>query len=103
MPPDGFSATGQLWGNPLYRWDYHKKTGYEWWLKRIAYSFQLYDAVRIDHFRGFDEYYAIPYGEKTAVNGKWMPGPGIDFFRTVEEKLGKLDIIAPQKIFDLGF
>ncbi len=98
-PPDGFSATGQLWGNPLYRWDYHKKNGYEWWMKRIAYSFQLYDAVRIDHFRGFDEYYAIPYGEKTAVNGKWMPGPGIDFFRTIEEKLGHLDIIAE----DLGF
>ena len=98
-PPDGFSATGQLWGNPLYRWEYHKKTGYDWWMKRIAYSFQLYDAVRIDHFRGFDEYYAIPYGEKTAVNGTWMPGPGIEFFRTVEEKLGHLDIIAE----DLGF
>ena len=68
-------------------------------MKRIAYSFQLYDAVRIDHFRGFDEYYAIPYGEKTAVNGTWMPGPGIEFFRTVEEKLGHLDIIAE----DLGF
>ena len=98
-PPDGFSATGQLWGNPLYRWEYHRKTGYAWWMKRIAYSFQLYDAVRIDHFRGFDEYYAIPYGEKTAVNGTWMPGPGIEFFRMVEEKLGHLDIIAE----DLGF
>lgn len=98
-PPDGFSATGQLWGNPLYDWEYHKKTGYEWWLKRIAYCFRWYDVVRIDHFRGFDEYYAIPYGEETAVNGKWMPGPGIDFFHAIEKKLGRLDIIAE----DLGF
>lgn len=98
-PPDGFSATGQLWGNPLYDWEYHKETGYEWWMKRITHCFRLYDVVRIDHFRGFDEYYSIPYGDTTAVNGKWMPGPGIDFFRTVEEKLGKLNIIAE----DLGF
>ena len=98
-PPDGFSATGQLWGNPLYDWEYHKKTGYAWWMRRIVHCFRLYDIVRIDHFRGFDEYYAIPYGEKTAVNGKWMPGPGIEFFRTMEEKLGRLNIIAE----DLGF
>lgn len=98
-PPDGFSATGQLWGNPLYDWEYHKKTGYAWWMRRIVHCFRLYDIVRIDHFRGFDEYYAIPYGEKTAVNGKWMPGPGIQFFRTMEEKLGRLNIIAE----DLGF
>ena len=70
-PPDAFSATGQLWGNPLYNWAYHKKTGYDWWLKRIAYCFDLYDIVRIDHFRGFDEYYSIPYGDETAVNGHW--------------------------------
>ena len=69
-PPDGFSADGQLWGNPLYDWEYHKKTGYAWWMRRIAHCFALYDIVRIDHFRGFDEYYAIPYGEKTARNGK---------------------------------
>ena len=68
-PPDGFSATGQLWGNPLYNWEYHKETGYTWWLERIAHCFRLYDVVRIDHFRGFDEYYAIPYGSKTAENG----------------------------------
>lgn len=68
-PPDGFSADGQLWGNPLYDWEYHKKTGYAWWMRRIAHCFALYDIVRIDHFRGFDEYYAIPYGEKTARNG----------------------------------
>ena len=98
-PPDGFSATGQLWGNPLYDWEYHKKTGYAWWMRRNVHCFRLYDIVRIDHFRGFDEYYAIPYGEKTAVNGKWMPGPGIEFFRTMEEKLGRLNIIAE----DLGF
>ena len=98
-PPDAFSATGQLWGNPLYRWDYHKKTGYDWWLKRIAYCFELYDIVRIDHFRGFDEYYSIPYGDETAVNGHWEKGPGMDLFNTVKEKLGELDIIAE----DLGF
>ena len=98
-PPAGFSATGQLWGNPLYRWDYHKETGYAWWIQRIAYSLKLYDVVRIDHFRGFDEYYAIPYGDATAENGKWMPGPGMDLFHAIEEKLGRPDIIAE----DLGF
>ena len=98
-PPDGFSATGQLWGNPLYRWDYHRETGYSWWISRLHYVFQMYDVVRIDHFRGFDEYYSIPYGNKTAVDGTWMPGPGMDLFRTIEEKLGKLNIIAE----DLGF
>ena len=98
-PPDAFSATGQLWGNPLYNWEYHKKTGYDWWLKRIAYCFDLYDIVRIDHFRGFDEYYSIPYGDETAVNGHWEKGPGMDLFNTVKEKLGELDIIAE----DLGF
>ena len=64
-PPDGFSATGQLWGNPLYRWGYHKETGYQWWISRLAYVFRLYDVVRIDHFRGFDEYFSIPYGAET--------------------------------------
>ena len=98
-PPDAFSATGQLWGNPLYDWEYHKKTGYEWWIRRIRYCFKLYDVVRIDHFRGFDEYYAIPYGDETAVNGKWMPGPGMDLFQTIEAKLGRPNIIAE----DLGF
>ena len=98
-PPDAFSATGQLWGNPLYNWAYHKKTGYDWWLKRIAYCFDLYDIVRIDHFRGLDEYYSIPYGDETAVNGHWEKGPGMDLFNTVKEKLGELDIIAE----DLGF
>ena len=98
-PPDAFSATGQLWGNPLFDWEYQKETGYAWWLKRIAHCFSLYDIVRIDHFRGFDEYYAIPYGDKTAEFGRWMPGPGMDLFRTVKEQLGDLRIIAE----DLGF
>ena len=98
-PPDDFSATGQLWGNPLYNWEYHKKTEYNWWIKRIRHCLKLYDVVRIDHFRGFDEYYSIPYGNETAVDGAWMPGPGMDFFYTIEERLGKLNIIAE----DLGF
>lgn len=98
-PPDSFSATGQLWGNPLYRWDYHKKTDYDWWMKRIAYCYQLYDVVRIDHFRGFDEYYSIPYGDETAEFGHWEKGPGYDIFKTMKETLGKKAVIAE----DLGF
>ncbi|MDD7770965.1 4-alpha-glucanotransferase, partial [Suipraeoptans intestinalis] len=98
-PPDGFSATGQLWGNPLYTWEYHKKTGYAWWLQRVRHCFQLYDIMRIDHFRGFDEYYAIPYGEKTAENGAWEAGPGMELFAAIRERLGELPIIAE----DLGF
>ena len=98
-PPDAFSATGQLWGNPLYAWDYHKKTGYDWWMKRVACCFKLYDIIRIDHFRGFDEYYAIPYGDETAENGEWMPGPGMDLFWKVREALGEKPVIAE----DLGY
>ncbi len=98
-PPDAFSATGQLWGNPIYRWDYHKKTGFEWWIARLAHCYKLYDVVRIDHFRGFDEYYAIPYGDPTAEHGEWRPGPGFALFETIREKLGKKDIIAE----DLGY
>lgn len=98
-PPDAFSADGQLWGNPVYKWDYHKQTGYTWWIRRIENSTKLYDVIRIDHFRGFDEYYAIPYGEETAVNGKWKKGPGMDLFRNIEKALGKRDVIAE----DLGF
>lgn len=98
-PPDAFSATGQLWGNPLYRWDYHKKTEYAWWMKRIAYCYELYDVVRIDHFRGFDEYYSIPYGDPTAEFGHWEQGPGYDIFKVMKEKLGKKAVIAE----DLGF
>ena len=98
-PPDGFSADGQLWGNPLFDWEAMKEDGYAWWLRRISFQFQLYDTLRIDHFRGFDSYYAIPYGDTTARNGKWKPGPGIAFFKAVNKALGKKDIIAE----DLGF
>lgn len=98
-PPDGFSATGQLWGNPLYRWDYHRETGYQWWVTRLWYCFELYDVVRIDHFRGFDEYYSIPYGDATAVNGHWDKGPGLSLFQKVEECLGWHEVIAE----DLGY
>ncbi len=98
-PPDAFSATGQLWGNPLYRWDYHKKTGYKWWLKRISQCYKLYDVVRIDHFRGFDEYYAIPYGNPTAEIGEWRKGPGYDLFDVMKRELGDKKVIAE----DLGF
>lgn len=98
-PPDAFSATGQLWGNPLYRWDYHKQTGYDWWLKRMAYCYKLYDIVRIDHFRGFDEYYSIPYEDTTAEFGHWEKGPGYDIFEVLKKKLGNKAIIAE----DLGF
>lgn len=98
-PPDSFSETGQLWGNPLYNWEYNKETNYEWWIKRISHSFKLHDIVRIDHFRGFDEYYAIPYSDDTAKNGQWRQGPGIDLFDCIKKELGELDIIAE----DLGF
>lgn len=97
-PPDAFSDDGQLWGNPLYRWDYHKQTGYAWWTSRMSHCYQLYDVVRIDHFRGFDEYYSIPFGDETAVNGHWEKGPGMDLFWTLERNLGKREVIAE----DLG-
>ena len=98
-PPDGFSAVGQLWGNPLYRWEYHRQTGYDWWMKRLAHCFSLYDVVRIDHFRGFDEYYSIPYGAKSAIGGHWEKGPGMDLFRRMREVLGEKEVIAE----DLGY
>ena len=98
-PPDGFSSTGQLWGNPLYRWGYHRQTGYQWWISRLSYCYRLYDVVRIDHFRGFDEYYSIPAGSDTAVGGHWEQGPGIGFFHAVKQALGEKEIIAE----DLGY
>ena len=98
-PPDAFCATGQLWGNPLYDWKYHKETGYEWWIKRMRHCLKLYDVVRIDHFRAFDEYYAIPYGDKTAEFGTWKKGPGLRFFKTLKKELGDMKVIAE----DLGF
>lgn len=97
-PPDAFSATGQLWGNPLYRWEYHRQTGYQWWCRRLEHCFKLYDVMRIDHFRGFDEYYSIPWGEETAENGHWEKGPGMELFTTLKRQLGPKDIIAE----DLG-
>lgn len=98
-PPDAFSETGQLWGNPIYDWDYLEKTKYEWWIKRIAESLKLFDVIRIDHFRGFEAYWEVPYGDETAVNGKWVKGPGIKLFRAIKEALGEVNIIAE----DLGF
>lgn len=98
-PPDGFSATGQLWGNPLYNWDYHRSTGYSWWMERLGYVFKMYDVVRIDHFRGFDEYYSIPYGAENAMTGHWEKGPGMDLFNRMREVLGQREVIAE----DLGY
>ena len=98
-PPDAFSADGQLWGNPLFRWDVMKKDNYEWWTKRIKAVSKLYDVVRIDHFRGFDSYYAIPAKDTTAKNGEWRQGPVVDLFKTLKRRLGKLNIIVE----DLGF
>ena len=98
-PPDGFSAEGQLWGNPLYDWETHKRTDYKWWISRLKHCFGIYDVVRIDHFRGFDEYFSIPYGSKTAAEGHWAEGPGMSLFRAVEKALGKKEVVAE----DLGF
>ena len=98
-PPDAFAADGQVWGNPLYRWDVHRKTGYEWWIRRIRNCYQTCDILRIDHFRGFDEYFAIPAGEETAVNGRWEKGPGMSLFEAIRAALGNRDIIAE----DLGY
>lgn len=98
-PPDAFAATGQLWGNPLYDWEYHEKTGFAWWIRRLEYCYKLYDVVRVDHFRGFDEYYAIPYGDKTAEFGKWRKGPGLELFKAVKKAMGETPIIAE----DLGY
>ena len=98
-PPDAFSETGQLWGNPIYDWNYMEKTGYKWWIKRLEESLKLYDVVRIDHFRGFESYWEIPYGDTTAINGKWVKGPGIKLFNAIKESLGEINVIAE----DLGF
>ncbi len=97
-PPDGFSADGQLWGNPLYDWEYMEQHGYRWWIRRIQYLCHVYDVLRIDHFRAFAGYYAIPYGDTTARNGHWKQGPGMKLFSAVERTIGKQRIIAE----DLG-
>lgn len=98
-PPDGFAVTGQLWGNPLYTWDYHKETGYSWWISRIEKCKEMYDVVRIDHFRGFDQYYSVPADAENAVNGTWEDGPGFDLFQAIKDELGDTEVIAE----DLGF
>ncbi len=99
VPPDYFSATGQLWGNPLYDWDKHKATGYAWWIEKIRHTIKLVDLLRIDHFRGFEAYWAVPAGADTAIDGEWLPGPYKDLFYAFEAALGKdLPIIAE----DLG-
>ena len=98
-PPDAFSEDGQLWGNPLYRWDDMAANGYEWWINRLAAAGRLYDVIRIDHFRGFEAYWSVPYGDTTAKNGKWVKGPDMDFIRTVKERLPHIRFIAE----DLGF
>ena len=97
-PPDYFSADGQLWGNPLYNWPYHKQTGYAWWVKRVRHALGIYDLLRIDHFRGFDTYWAIPAGSPTAKTGKWEIGPRMELFNALKDALGDLPIIAE----DLG-
>ena len=98
VPPDYFSKTGQLWGNPIYNWEKMKENGFDWWIKRFEHIFNWVDVVRIDHFRGFSACWEVPYGEKTAINGKWKKAPGKDIFSAVDNKLGKLPIIAE----DLG-
>ncbi|WP_160686295.1 4-alpha-glucanotransferase [Clostridium sp. C2-6-12] len=97
-PPDAFSETGQLWGNPIYDWKHLEETGYSWWIDRIKQSLKLYDVIRIDHFRGFEAYWTIPYGEKTAMNGKWVKGPKMKLFDAIKKELGQVNIIAE----DLG-
>ncbi|MGL4738057.1 MAG: 4-alpha-glucanotransferase [Cellulosilyticaceae bacterium] len=98
-PPDAFAATGQLWGNPLYVWEKHEAQDYKWWISRVRHCFKLYDVVRIDHFRGFDAYYAIPAADETAEFGKWQTGPGYQLFEAIKRQLGDVRIIAE----DLGY
>ena len=99
VPPDGFTPDGQLWGNPLYRWDRMKEDGYRWWIRRIAATKRLYDVIRIDHFRGLESYWSVPAGDKTAAGGVWMPGPGMDLVGTLQREFPSLPFIAE----DLGY
>ena len=98
-PPDAFTADGQLWGNPLYRWDVMKENGYQWWIDRLGAAGKLFDVVRLDHFRGFEAYWSVPYGDENARGGKWVKGPGMDFVNALKEKLPELNFIAE----DLGY
>ena len=99
VPPDGFTEDGQLWGNPLYRWDVLKQENYSWWLSRLTAAGKLYDEIRLDHFRGFESYWAVPFGDGTARNGYWVKGPGTDFINAVKQQLPHLPLIAE----DLGY
>ncbi len=99
VPPDAFSPTGQLWGNPVFDWDYMRHDGFGWWIKRISHSFTMFDVLRIDHFRGFSSFYSVPFGSENAVNGSWRAAPGAELFEAVEKAIGKTEIIAE----DLGF
>ncbi len=107
VPPDYFSQDGQLWGNPLYRWDVLEQTGYRWWINRLGAAGKLYDAVRIDHFRAFESYWAVPNGEETAKNGSWVKGPGLAFLKSVQNAFPELFLVAEdlgmltQEVFDL--
>ena len=98
-PPDAFTADGQLWGNPLYRWDVMKENGFQWWIDRLGAAGKLFDVVRLDHFRGFEAYWSVPYGDENARGGKWIKGPGMDFVNALKEKLPELNFIAE----DLGY
>ena len=97
-PPDAFSDDGQLWGNPLYRWDLMSQQGYAWWINRLEAAGKLYDVIRLDHFRGFESYWEVPYGDKTARGGRWVKGPDMEFINTIKEKLPQVRMIAE----DLG-
>jgi 4-alpha-glucanotransferase len=94
VPPDYFSKTGQLWGNPIYRWDVLAKDGYRWWLDRFRAAFAMVDMIRLDHFRGFEAYWEVPASEPTAVNGRWVKGPGAALFRAAQSALGELPLVA---------
>jgi 4-alpha-glucanotransferase len=94
VPPDYFSATGQLWGNPIYAWEYHATTGFAWWIARFRRALEMLDMIRLDHFRGFEAYYEIPAGELTAVNGAWVKGPGAPLFEALKNAMGDLPIVA---------
>jgi 4-alpha-glucanotransferase len=94
VPPDYFSATGQLWGNPLYRWDVSAASGHRWWIARCRASLQMFDLVRLDHFRGFEAYWEVPATASTAAGGKWVKGPGAEFFRVLTAELGELPFVA---------
>ena len=98
-PPDGFTEDGQLWGNPLYRWDVMEADGFGWWIQRLAAAGRMYDVVRLDHFRGLESYWSVPYGDKTARNGKWVKGPGLAFVKAIHQGLPELEMIAE----DLGY